>query len=377
MLKNWITRTLNVGGGNEKWHKRGETWKKPSMHPLCGPAAVLRAFIHQIESLRSHKTCTQKLTAALFLIQVGNRPAPWKRHMARQTMAPPRWEEDRREVLSRRSTRGLAKKERVSGADPWHILETRTRQTPRAGGGSVGVTVSAKPCGPHGDGRPVGTVPPGVPPADGAELREPHRRPGGGRDGESSHLHANLQPRPHKSPARLSRGRRTRSSVQIRPSKPQFPRPQGPRGPGPAHSQYLMTAMLTGAVQVTTTGCCSEAISEDLRDPGRPPPASLTDAAAGSAIGRRCSRLRDWPARPHLFACRPISGGSGTHSISQPMSGIGRWAADAEPAPAGPQTRCGSAQARGLVGPEAGSAQAPPLRKRVAAAFPGTRRRRG
>lgn len=55
-----------------------------------------------------------------------------------------------------------------------------------------------------------------------------------------------------------------------------------------------------------------------------------------------------WPARPQLFARRPISVGTGTRSTSQPMNGIGRRTADSERAE----------RARSELCPAAGSAQA-------------------
>ena len=99
------------------------------------------------------------------------------------------------------------------------------------------------------------------------------------------------------------RGRRTRSTAQTGPSEPQFPRPQGPHIPPPEarHSQYLMTAMLTGAVQVTTSTGSSEAMAEKQRDPSSRQQAFPTRAAASLAIGPRrptCSRAAQSAAGP-------------------------------------------------------------------------------
>lgn len=55
------------------------------------------------------------------------------------------------------------------------------------------------------------------------------------------------------------------------------------RGP---HSQYLMTAMLTGAVQVTATSGCSDAIAEERRTPPpRGPRGPSCSRAVQSASG--------------------------------------------------------------------------------------------
>lgn len=102
-----------------------------------------------------------------------------------------------------------------------------------------------------------------------------------------------------------------------------------------AHSQYLMTAMLTGAVQVTATSGFSEAMARKELPP---------QAAArrpGSHLFRPRLALRD-----SLFARRPIGGGPGLRSTAQPMRGIERWTADSGPAPVERTPRARSAQAR-------------------------------
>lgn len=81
------------------------------------------------------------------------------------------------------------------------------------------------------------------------------------------HCQPPCRPRGHYQPSRRPRG-------TGRPRGHCHPpcRPRGvdvPRGPCPApqaaHSQYLMTAMLTGAVQVTATSDFSDAMAEKHR----------------------------------------------------------------------------------------------------------------
>lgn len=74
------------------------------------------------------------------------------------------------------------------------------------------------------------------------------------------------------------------------------------------HSQYLTTAMLTGAVQVTTTIGFSEAMAEEQRDPNPRQPAFQTRAAAGPAIGPQrptCSRVAQ--SKTDLAHAPPLS----------------------------------------------------------------------
>lgn len=104
-----------------------------------------------------------------------------------------------------------------------------------------------------------------------------------------------LQSRPHEGPAYLPL---SGDSVH-RPNKPPPSLSSVRRAPTSCssrthHSQYLTTAMLTGAVQVTTTIGFSEAMAEEQSDPNPRPPAFQTRAAAGPAIGPRrptCSRV--------------------------------------------------------------------------------------
>lgn len=103
-----------------------------------------------------------------------------------------------------------------------------------------------------------------------------------------------------------------------------------------AHSQYLMTAMLTGAVQVTTTSGFSEAMAQRHCKRSRQPAARR---ACTSPAARLASR--------EAVALRPISGGPSHRSTSQPMSGIGRRTADSGPAPVGRRPRTAFAQAQG------------------------------
>lgn len=128
----------------------------------------------------------------------------------------------------------------------------------------VGVTVAAEP--PLGMDILCGPFPPSVPgparmnvqcgqcPLKVSRLqRGPKVRqatlPGRVKSwGECSQLHVDLQPRPHK---------RGRAQGSIQPTRARLSHPR------PVHSQYLMTAMLTGAVQVTATSGFSEAMAEE------------------------------------------------------------------------------------------------------------------